>query len=105
MVTFKAKFYVGQIVRHKLFDYRGVIVDVDAHYQGTDEWYEAIALTRPPKDQPWYHILVHGAVHRTYAAERNLESDTVGEPIDHPEVNYYFDAFNNGIYTKRSIEN
>lgn len=100
-----AKYYVGQLVHHKLFDYRGVIVDVDACYSGTDEWYEAIALTRPPKDQPWYYILVHGAVHRTYVAERNLEPDTNKEPIDHPEIDYYFDDFKNGAYTKRLAEN
>lgn len=105
MATFKAKFDVGQLVHHRLFDYRGVIVDVDATYQGTEEWYEAIALTRPPKDQPWYHVLVHGAVHRTYVAEKNMQPDPVGEPIDHPEVDYYFGDFEDGRYTKRLIEN
>lgn len=105
MATFKAKFNVGQLVHHRLFDYRGVIIDVDATYQGTEEWYEAIALTRPPKNQPWYHVLVHGAVHRTYVAEKNIEPDPVGEPIDHPEVDYYFDDFKEGRYAKRIAEN
>lgn len=105
MATFKAKFYVGQLIHHKLFDYRGVIVDVDAEYQGTEEWYEAIALSRPPKNQPWYHVLVHGAVHRTYVAERNLEPDQIGEPIDHPEIDYYFDEFKDGVYLKRIAQN
>ncbi len=54
-----AKFSVGQIIQHNLFDYRGVIVDVDPIYQRDDAWYERMARTRPPKDQPWYQILVH----------------------------------------------
>ena len=56
-----AKFFVGQIVHHKKFDYRGVVFDVDATFQGTDEWYELVARSRPPKHMPWYHVLVDGA--------------------------------------------
>ena len=56
-----AKFFVGQIVHHKKFDYRGVIFDVDATFRGTDEWYEKVARSRPPKHLPWYHVLVDGA--------------------------------------------
>jgi heat shock protein HspQ len=93
-----AKFFVGQLIQHKLFDYRGVIVDVDATFQGSDEWYQTVALTRPPRDEPWYHVLVHGAIHRTYAAERNLAPDTNGEPIEHPEIGYFFDEFKDGAY-------
>ncbi|MGI9303895.1 MAG: heat shock protein HspQ, partial [Gammaproteobacteria bacterium] len=51
-----AAFSVGQIVHHKLFDYRGVIYDVDPHFQGTDEWYEEVAKSRPPRNKPWYHV-------------------------------------------------
>lgn len=105
MLIFKAKFNVGQIVHHKLFEYRGVIVDVDATYQGTDVWYETVALTRPPRNQPWYHVLVHGAVHHAYVAEKNIEPDPFGEPVDHPEVDYYFDDFQDGRYTRRIAEN
>ncbi|HAB30308.1 MAG TPA: heat shock protein HspQ, partial [Gemmatimonadetes bacterium] len=49
-----ARFSVGDVVQHKLFDYRGVIVDVDTHFQGTEEWYEVVARSRPPKHRPWY---------------------------------------------------
>jgi heat shock protein HspQ len=62
------KFFVGQIVHNKKFDYRGVIFDVDATFQGTEEWYDQVARSRPPKDRPWYHVLVHGARHTTYVA-------------------------------------
>ena len=79
-----AKFFVGQIVRHKKFDYRGVVFDADATFQGTSEWYELVARSRPPKHHPWYHVLVDGAEHTTYVAERHLESDERGLPVKHP---------------------
>ena len=94
----KAKFSIGQIVDHKLFDYRGVIADVDPCYQGTDEWYEQVALSRPPKDQPWYRVLVDKALHETYVAERNLEKSSVTKPIAHPMIDVFFGDFKNGIY-------
>jgi heat shock protein HspQ len=52
----EAKFRVGQVIHHKLFDYRGVIVDVDATFQGSEAWYDAMARSKPPKDRPWYHV-------------------------------------------------
>ena len=93
-----AKFQVGQLVHHKLFDYRGVIVDADATFQGSDEWYEQMARSRPPKDRPWYHVLVHGADHHTYVAERNLELDESGKPIVHPQLEAFFDELRDGVY-------
>ena len=100
-----AKFFVGQLIRHKLFDYRGVIVDVDPGFMGTEDWYEQVALSRPPKDEPWYHVLVHESIHRTYVAEQNLEPDQDQEPIDHPEVDEFFSAFKSGTYKIRREEN
>ena len=85
-MEYTAKFFVGQIVRHNKFDYRGVVFDVDATFQGTDEWYALVARSRPPKQKPWYHVLVDGAEHTTYVAEQHLESDDRGEPITHPLV-------------------
>lgn len=82
-----------------MFDYRGVIVDVDPVFQGSNEWYEQVALSRPPRDRPWYRVLVHNAVHETYVAERNLEPDPSGEPINHPRIDEYFDSFGNGAYS------
>lgn len=100
-ISSKAKFTVGQLVHHKLFDYRGVIVDVDPSFQGSDEWYSQMALSLPPKDQPWYHVLVHESIHRTYVAERNLEADNDLTPIEHPEIEDYFEKFDNGQYRIR----
>jgi len=101
----KALFSVGQLVQHKLFDYRGVIIDVDPCFEGTEEWYNTVALSRPPRDEPWYHVLVNGAVHRTYAAECNLEPDPIGEPIEHPEIDNFFSDFKDGVYVPRQRKN
>jgi heat shock protein HspQ len=94
----EARFFVGQRIHHRLFDYRGVIVDVDPEFQGSEAWYEQIARSRPPKDRPWYHVLVHGSEQSTYVAERNLEPDSTDRPIDHPLVDSFFDVFRDGIY-------
>ncbi|MFQ6021369.1 MAG: heat shock protein HspQ [Acidiferrobacterales bacterium] len=100
----EAKFHVGQLVHHKLFDYRGVIADVDPTFQGTEEWYEQMARSRPPKDKPWYRVLVDNAEHETYVAERNLEPDKAGGSINHPLVDQVFDEFRDGRYiARRSI--
>lgn len=96
----RAKFQVGQLVHHKLFDYRGVVVDVDATFQGSEDWYDAMARTRPPKDKPWYHVLVHDADHMTYVTERNLEADTSGQPIHHPVLDEFFDELRDGLYRR-----
>ena len=93
-----ARFSVGDLVHHKLFDYRGVVVDVDPHFMLTEDWYENIARSRPPKDKPWYHVLVHNAIHNTYVAERNLEADTNSDPIQHPLIHLQFSTFKNGRY-------
>ena len=91
-------FFVGQVVHHAKFDYRGVIVDVDAEFSGTEEWYEQVARSRPPKDKPWYHVLVHNSNRMTYVAERHLEPDGSFQPITHPAIDMYFDSFDNGVY-------
>ena len=96
-----AKFFMGQIVHHKKFGYRGVVFDVDATFQGTDEWYELVARSRPPKDRPWYHVLVDGAEHTTYVAERHLESDERREPIRHPLIAELCGEFEKGRYSMR----
>ncbi len=93
------KFSVGELIHHKLFDYRGVIVGIDDTFARTDVWYQQVARTRPPKDQPWYHVLVDGALHRTYVAERNLDWDNSVAPVINPEVPLFFDLFRNGIYS------
>ncbi len=92
-------FTIGQTVHHRKFAYRGVIIGVDETFQGSDKWYDEVARSRPPKDKPWYHVLVHGASHRTYVAERHLEPDVSGEPIIHPELEDFFDQFREGLYS------
>ena len=93
-----ARFSVGDVVQHRLFDYRGVVVDVDTHFRGTEAWYETVARSRPPKYSPWYHVLPHGAQHQTYVAEQNLEQDHSGLPIEHPLLERYFTGFSDGRY-------
>lgn len=93
-----ARFSVGEVVHHRRFDYRGVIADVDPVFSLTEQWYETMARSRPPKDEPWYHVLVHGGDQMTYVAERNLEADESGEPIRHPLVAQLFQRFLNGRY-------
>ncbi len=105
MESRSARFAVGQLIHHKLFDYRGVVFDVDPIFMGSDEWYERVARSRPPKDQPWYHVLVHGAEHTTYVAERNLELDTSSEPIQHPMIDALFTRFDHGEYHADRTEN
>ncbi len=94
----QVKFSIGQCIHHQLFDYRGVIVDVDPVFQGSTEWYDAVARSRPPKDKPWYRVLVDNSDHETYVAEQNLAVDDVLEPVSHPLVDVFFDRFDNGQY-------
>jgi heat shock protein HspQ len=93
-----AQFSVGDLVHHRLFDYRGVIIDVDPRLMLSDQWYDTVARSRPPKDQPWYRVLVHDANLETYVAERNLEADTSGAPIRHPMIETCFQSFSDGHY-------
>ncbi len=95
----KARFAIGDIVHHRLFDYRGVVVDVDPRMMLSDDWYESVARSRPPKNKPWYRVLVHDATHETYVAERNLEADASGAPIRHPLVDACFSDFRDGRYS------
>ena len=87
-------------MHHRRFDYRGVIVDVDATFKGTESWYQQMATSRPPKDAPWYHVLVDKAQHTTYVAERNLEQDELREPIKHPLLDSFFTKFESGRYLR-----
>ena len=105
MATIETLFSIGQLIHHRRFDYRGVILDVDPVFQGTDEWYRKMAKSNPPKDKPWYHILVNDGISKTYVAEQNLETDIVGGPIDHPEVRIWFEPFKSDVYNIRAKRN
>jgi heat shock protein HspQ len=100
VILIKPKYGIGQLVHHKVFDYRGVVIDVDPVFSLSDEWYEQVAKSRPPKDAPWYRVLVGDASHETYVAERHLEEDVIGAPIEHPLLEDFFDTFENGHYVR-----
>ena len=93
-----ARFFVGQIVSHNRFGYRGVVFGVDAEFGLSEEWYEEMARSRPPKDRPWYHVLVDGALHSTYVAERHLDPSDDLAQIEHPWLGEYFDRFDGERY-------
>jgi heat shock protein HspQ len=101
----QAAFNIGQIIHHRLFGYRGVVVDVDPSFQGTEEWYESAARSRPPRDEPWYHVLVDGQPVQTYVAQRNLEPGDASAPIEHPFTEAYFSGFEKGVYRARTRAN
>ena len=103
--TRTAKFQIGQIVRHRLFPFRGMVFDIDPEFSNTDEWYEAIpAQVRPHKDQPFYHLLAENAQteYIAYVSEQNLLPDTSGDPIRHPQVAEMFERDGNGGYRRRN---
>lgn len=91
-------FQAGSLVQHKLYGYRGVVVSHDPYCMAGETWYQS-NKTQPEKNQPWYHVLVHdsGGL-STYVAQSNLEMDDCGEPVSHPRIGAYFEAFKNGRY-------
>lgn len=93
-----AMFHIGQVVEHLKFGYRGVVFSVDAHFDLDDAWYEQVARSRPPKDQPWYHVLVHEAGHTTYVAERHLKAALEPAQIEHPMLGRFFNRFDGVRY-------
>jgi len=99
----EAKFSIGQLVHHVKLDYRGVVFDVDATFDGDDEWYEQVARSRPPKDKPWYHVLPDDENHATYVAEQHLAADITGEPIRHPALADFFLALQKGRYPPKNL--
>ena len=96
------RFTPGQLVRHRRYGYRGVIVERDECCQADDDWYYK-NQTRPDRDQPWYHVLVGGSSTCTYAASENLVEDWTGEPIEHPLLVHFFDGFENGAYIRNDV--
>ena len=96
-----AKYTIGQVVKHKVFPFRGVIFDVDPTFNNTDEWYESIpAEIRPVKDQPFYHLLAENAesYYIAYVSEQNLVPDATGEPVGHPQIGQLFGELRDGRY-------
>jgi heat shock protein HspQ len=96
-----ARFTIGDVVRHRIFDFRGVIFDVDPVFANSDEWYEAIPEDiRPARDQPFYHLLAENSEtsYVAYVSQQNLVPDESADPIDHPAIEGIFDAFADGRY-------
>ncbi|WJH39940.1 heat shock protein HspQ [Aliirhizobium terrae] len=101
-----AKFTIGEVVRHKVFPFRGVIFDVDPEFANTDEWYNAIpAEIRPDKHQPFYHLLAENdeSEYVAYVSEQNLEHDESEEPLRNPQVYQIFEPRNGGQLRPRMI--
>ncbi|MDI3471517.1 MAG: hypothetical protein OJF62_003580 [Pseudolabrys sp.] len=100
-----AKFQIGQVVKHRLFPFRGVVFDIDPVFSNTEEWWEAIpADVRPRKDQPFYHLFAENAEteYIAYVSEQNLLPDTSGDPVRHPQVAEEFERGKDGEYRRRN---
>ena len=99
-----AKFQIGQVVRHRLYSFRGVVFDIDPVFANTEEWYEAIPVeVRPRKDQPFYHLLAESdeGGYVAYVSEQNLVLDPTGEPVGNSHTSLIFDGFHEGQYHLR----
>ncbi|WP_037256292.1 heat shock protein HspQ [Roseobacter sp. SK209-2-6] len=102
MLRTRAKYNLGQVVRHRKHPFRGVVFDVDPKFANTEEWYEAIPEeSRPVKDQPFYHLLAENdqTYYVAYVSEQNLIADYSGEPVNHPDLPEMFDQFDGGAYS------
>ena len=96
-----ARFSIGEVVRHRMFDFRGVVFDIDPVFANSEEWYEAIPEDiRPRKDQPFYHLLAENAEssYIAYVSQQNLLPDDEDEPVDHPAIAGMFEPFSHGRY-------
>ena len=101
-----AKFAIGQVVRHRLFPFRGVVFDVDPQFSNTEEWYQSIPKeVRPRKDQPFYHLLAENSdtEYIAYVSEQNLLEDDTGEPVRHPQLRELFDRTADGHYSPKVL--
>jgi heat shock protein HspQ len=99
-----ARFGIGDVVRHRMFDFRGVIFDVDPFFANSEEWYEAIPeALRPSKNQPFYHLLAENSEssYIAYVSQQNLVPDDSEEPIDHPAIETMFERVEGGGYKLR----
>jgi heat shock protein HspQ len=105
MTIIQAYFSIGSTVVHRLLDYRGVVVDVDPMFLGSDEWVEDSSIIAPQEDGPWYYVLVDGVETESYVAQSDLVIDESGEPVLNPMVDDYFTEFDNGVYRTRDFFN
>jgi heat shock protein HspQ len=102
-----AKYQIGQVVKHRVYPFRGVVFDIDPEFDNTDEWWESIpAEVRPRKDQPFYHLFAENAESEyiAYVSEQNLLPDTSDQPPRHPQVNEVFVQDDRGVYRPRNSQ-
>ena len=100
----RARFAIGDVVKHRSHDFRGVVFDIDPVFANSDEWYEQIPEgQRPRRDQPFYHLLAENddSSYVAYVSQQNLLMDRDGDPIDHPQVSQLFEDFRGGRYRLR----
>ena len=103
----KAKFRLGQVVRHRVHPFRGIIFDVDPVFDNTEEWWLSIPQElRPAKDQPFYHLLAENdkSEYVAYVSEQNLLPDETGKPLRHPQVREMFTTDDTGVYHPLFVE-
>lgn len=96
-----ARYGIGQVVKHRIYPFRGVIFDVDPQFNNTEEWYEAIPEdVRPRKDQPFYHLLAENeeTTYVAYVSEQNLLPDDTGQPVAHPQIDSFFVGIEGNAY-------
>ena len=97
-----ARFSIGDVVKHRLFEFRGVVFDIDPVFANSEEWYDSIPEdVRPRRDQPFYHLLAENAEssYVAYVSQQNLVTDDSEEPVDHPAIAGIFDGYQDGRYT------
>ena len=97
-----ARFSIGDVVKHRLFEFRGVVFDIDPVFANSEEWYDSIPEdVRPRRDQPFYHLLAENAEssYVAYVSQQNLVTDDSEEPVDHPAISGIFDGYQDGRYT------
>lgn len=100
----EAKFSIGQVVKHKLYPFRGVVFDVDPEFSNSEEWMDAIPEPiRPRRDQPFYHLFAENSESHyvAYVSEQNLMADESGDPVEHPQIELLFNETDEGAYKLR----
>ena len=106
MTVARAKFTIGEVVRHRFYPFRGVIFDVDPEFNNTEEWWLSIPEEiRPAKEQPFYHVLAENAdtTYIAYVSQQNLLPDDSGQPVRHPKVKDMFGELRDGVYVPKDI--
>jgi heat shock protein HspQ len=103
--TQEVGYNIGDIIFHREHDFRGVIVDVDPQFEGTQEWYDMYTNNQPPKNGPWYHILVDEEASMAYVSEQNICADSDTAEVENPMIDDIFSKYDSGHYLPRQTLN